>query len=120
MKSILAVCVLVATVVAQAPTPCKIPGLWESRLYEHDETLSFQADGKYSYDSIGKRERKIEEQIIGTNTEFVDVLRLYNQQIEYRFNLKTRNCVKNAITEPFRNFDVPSNATFYGQSYIGK
>ncbi len=39
---------------------------------------------------------------------------------EYEFNFKTRKCVKNAITRPWRNFGVPPNATFYGESYIGK
>ena len=51
-----------------------------------------------SYDSVYKRERIIEEFRLGQEDDYFDVIRLFNQKIEYVFNLKARNCTKRAIT----------------------
>ena len=54
--------------------------------------------GHIAYDSIYKRERVIEESILGTDREAYDSLYLYNTQIQYVFNLKTRQCQKQPLT----------------------
>ena len=75
--------------------------------------------GYLSYDSVYQRERFIEEQRLGTDKEFFDNLYLHNQNVLYKFNLKTRECKKNPVDRPWRNFGIPQNATAYGESYIG-
>jgi len=39
-------------------------------------------------------------------------------QIELSIN-KTGKCVKKDLDEPFHRFEIPSNATFYGEATIG-
>ena len=56
-----------------------------------------------SYDSVYKRERIIEEFRLGQEDDYFDVIRLFNQKIEYVFNLKARNCTKQAITRDWVN-----------------
>ncbi len=75
--------------------------------------------GHVVYDAVYQRERVIEEQQLGKDVEFMDSLYLYNQKIQYDFNLKTKVCKKNPISRPWRNYGIPANATNYGESYIG-
>lgn len=37
----------------------------------------------------------------------------------YRLNLRTRECEKFPLTEPFRPVEVPSNTTLDGTYYLG-
>ena len=37
----------------------------------------------------------------------------------YRLNRITKVCEKRTLKDPFRPLAVPSNATFYGEAYIG-
>jgi hypothetical protein len=74
---------------------------------------------RISYDAVYKRERIIEEFRLGDDDEYFDVLFLHNQQMEYRYNLKTKECQKQPITRPWTDYGVPKNSTSYGESYIG-
>ena len=33
--------------------------------------------------------------------------------------MRTKQCVRQPITTPWRNFGIPVNATSYGENYIG-
>jgi GAF domain-containing protein len=55
-----------------------------------------------SSDAIYKRLRFIEEYTLGTEDDFYDVLSLFNQNVEYVYNLKTKVCTKQAISRPWR------------------
>jgi hypothetical protein len=102
MNSIIGVFLLmVSTVFAQIPTPCTSPPQWEARLFEFDPDTGYQSRAKFSYDSLYKRERTAEEVQLGKDKEFLDVLRLYNQNTEYVYNFKYKNCTKSAITRPW-------------------
>ena len=48
-----------------------------------------------------------------------DIIYLHSQQIEYRFNLKSKVCQKQAITRPWIDLGINKNATSLGESYIG-
>ena len=63
--------------------------------------------------------RLIEEHVLGSDREFYDNLFLFNKNIFYQFNLKTRECTKQPLQNPWVNFGVPENATSIGESYIG-
>eukprot|EP00105_Crassostrea_gigas_P002327 XP_011414821.1 PREDICTED: mammalian ependymin-related protein 1-like [Crassostrea gigas] len=69
------------------------------------------------YDENAPRVRITEDISIGNQVDFYDVVYLHN--VEYRLNLKTRQCNMTAITRPFRQFGVPQDANFIGKATIG-
>ncbi len=52
-----------------------------------------------SYDAIYKRTRFLEDYKLGTQNELYDVLTLYNQNVQYIYNLKTKVCEKTTISD---------------------
>jgi hypothetical protein len=78
--------------------PCTTPPQWEARLFEYDTVQKDMVRAHITYDSVYKRERVIEEFRLGQEDDYFDIIRLFNQKIEYVFNLKARNCTKRAIT----------------------
>ncbi len=74
---------------------------------------------RISYDALYQRERVIEEFQLGKQDDVFDVLYLHKQNVEYRFNLRTKECNKTTVTREWRNFGIPSNAKYLGESYIG-
>lgn len=117
--SIFTLILLVSLVLSQKPVPCTTPQQWEARFFQFDEEKALFGRGHYSYDSIYKRERIIDEYTLQNDREAFDTLRLYNQNIEFNFHLRTRICTKSQIQVPWKNFGLPDNATSYGESYIG-
>ena len=85
----------------------------------HDSVKQGTVRARISYDAIYRRERVIEEYTLGSDDEYYDVLYLHDDNIEYRFNLKSRNCTKQTITRPWVDFGIPANATNFGESYLG-
>ncbi|CAF0898910.1 unnamed protein product [Brachionus calyciflorus] len=109
----------ISSVFGQKPVPCTSPPQWEARVFSYDPFQKDTIMARITYDAIYKRERIVEEVKLGDQDDFYDVLYLHNQQIEYRFNFKTKECTKQAITRPWRDFGIPANATSNGESYIG-
>ena len=118
MYTLLLVCLL-GVVIAQPPQPCTTPPSWEANIYESNEQQKFVVRGRLSYDSTYRRERLIEDVLDGTSETFYDVLALYDSQIEFVYNFKSRNCSRRAITRPWRDFGIPDDARSYGEAYIG-
>ncbi len=75
---------------------------FENKGFDRDRQSRTRA--KLSYDSIYKRVRVIEEYTLSSEDDFYDVLSLYNQNIEYVFNLKTKVCTKQPITRQWREY----------------
>ena len=75
--------------------------------------------GHIFYDAIYTRERIIEEEQLGRDHEALDNLYLYKDQIHYEFNLRTKQCRKQPLERPWRNYSIPLNATNHGEVYIG-
>lgn len=108
-----------SAVLCQVPVPCSTPAQWEARFFSYDEFQHDTISARLSYDAIYKRERVIEEFQLGKEDDFYDVLYLYNQKVEYRYNLKTKECQKLPITREWRDYGIPANSTSLGESYIG-
>lgn len=72
-----------------------------------------------AYDALYKRQREVEERILGTDNEYLDILRLYNQNIEYVYSFKNGTCTKQTPSRPWRDYNVPANATSLGEAFIG-
>jgi hypothetical protein len=119
MIAALCLIICVSSVLAQKPTPCQTPPQWEARYSGYDTVKKDYVRAHISYDAIYQRERTIEERVLGTDEEYYDVLYLHKEGVEYRLNLKTKNCTKQSITRPWVNFGIPANATSLGESYIG-
>ena len=103
MRGIILLCLTVSTVMAQVPTPCVSPPQWEARYFGYDENRNEVVRAKITYDSIYKRERVIDEFQLGAQDDFYDTLYLHNQNVQYRYNFKTKICVKEPNTRTWYN-----------------
>ncbi|XP_064624115.1 mammalian ependymin-related protein 1-like [Lineus longissimus] len=112
---------LAAVAYAQIPTPCYSPRLFEARMIEDDFNKNFTMRAKLSYDGDNQRIRIVEEVNIKDKRDFYDTLFIDNRdfQVEYALNLRTKKCEKRPLTRRFRPVQIPSNATFYGELYLG-
>ncbi|XP_078672259.1 mammalian ependymin-related protein 1-like [Branchiostoma floridae x Branchiostoma belcheri] len=119
MKVLVFLVAACAVVYGQEPQPCIAPKLWEARMSRIDPAKRFYERARISYDAINRRVRIIEEVNIKEQRDFFDVLFLHEVGKEYKFNLRTKECAVSAIAEQFRPFEVPPNATSFGESYIG-
>ncbi|CAH1786520.1 unnamed protein product [Owenia fusiformis] len=112
----LACCVLAY---AQAPGRCTAPIAWEGRIIEYDRSKDFAVRAKFSYDALNKRTRRVDEIYFDGKREFYDVLQLFDMGKEFAVNLVSRKCEVRPLTISFREFQIPQNATFYTEAYIG-
>ena len=88
----------VSAVYCQKPIPCTTPPQWSARFMEYDRSRGAGYSGKITYDAIYKRERTIEEVQLGQNRTYYDILRLYNQKIEYVLDIVAKKCTQQPIT----------------------
>ena len=118
MYAALVLC-LVGIVVSQKPVPCTSPPQWEARLIDTNEQQKFFVRGKLSYDSVYRRERLIDEVEQGGEDNYYESLSLFDSQVEFIYNFKTKNCSRYPITRQWRDFGIRSDARSYGEAYIG-
>jgi len=109
MRGLILICLAVSTVMAQVPTPCVSPPQWEARYFGYDESKNEVIRARVSYDSIYKRERVIDEFILGAQDDFYDTLYLHSQNIQYRYNFKTKTCEKGTNTRDWYDLFFKSN-----------
>ncbi|XP_046579776.1 mammalian ependymin-related protein 1-like isoform X1 [Haliotis rubra] len=119
MFTIVSLVLLAAVALAQQPHPCESPRQFEGRFSIYDEDRQFRAFGRFAYDDTNRRFREIEEMEIGRDREYYDRLYLHNLNLEYRLNLRTRNCTITTLTRPWIPFAVPQDARFRGEGVIG-
>jgi hypothetical protein len=73
----------------------------------------------YSYDATNSREKIVQTNLVNGVTDGEEYLRLYSSNVEYVYTASTRKCVKNQLTQKFREFGVPAGATYAGEAYYG-
>ncbi|XP_076443031.1 mammalian ependymin-related protein 1-like [Babylonia areolata] len=115
--AILLLCVALAA--AQQPRPCETPEQFEARILTHDFKNGFTQKAKISYDGLNKRVREVEELELGKDREFYDVLYLFQNNREYRVNLKDKKCNTTTLSRPFIPAGVPPGAHYNGQAVVG-
>ncbi|CAF1073955.1 unnamed protein product [Rotaria sordida] len=118
MFTILLLC-LVGIAVAQQPRPCTSPSQWEGRIFDSNEKQKATLRGRTSYDSTYHRIRIVETIDVGSEEIAVDVLALYDANIEFVYDLKSHNCTRREIIQPWRDFGILPDARSYGEAYIG-
>jgi len=109
----------IVAVMGQTPKPCETPEQWEARHFTYDHLQKESSRGYLAYDARYKRLRTIEEFQLGREEDAFDTLRLYAQNVEYRYSFKEKRCTKSPLTREWRNFGIPQNAKSLGEVYIG-
>jgi hypothetical protein len=74
---------------------------------------------RLTYDAVNKRERIIDEIYFNSSKNYYDIIYLHQQHKQFRINLKTRECVVEPITRPWRDMSIPEEAHSLGESFIG-
>ncbi|XP_031564114.1 mammalian ependymin-related protein 1-like [Actinia tenebrosa] len=123
MYAFAAFLVFAVVVNAQRPEPCEGPKVWEGKLFQVDHSKNFSILGKLSYDASNERVRIIEEiNLSGGKRYFYDFIILYREQRLYRVELSingTGKCVVSEFKESFRPAEIPKDAKFATEAYIG-
>jgi len=122
MYAFLALLALVAAVGAQVPRPCESPREWNGRIFQVDRSKNVTILGKMSYDEINQRLRIIEDVDVTGKRYFFDYIILYEEGLLYQIELsvnKTGECKVYKFKEPFRPAQIPPDAKFAVEAYIG-
>jgi len=109
-----------SAVEAQQPKKCYAPLQWEGTEHAHNEELGFSLRRFFSYDGALQRTAAYDN----VHMEHHDhvrfhVIRLHREKLEYRINLRDHTCEYSDLDRPWHWIEVPQNATFAGEAYIG-
>ena len=119
MRAVLLLVFAVVGAWAQVPIPCAGPTSFTGRFRHIDRERKFYTEGQMYYDAANKRVREFEFEEIGSEKMVYDKLRLYNLNIEYTVDLKTRKCNVTVPHHSWRPYGVPPFARFAGEGTIG-
>jgi len=113
------VLLLAVGALAQLPTTCPGPKQFEGRFQRYDRERQAQVRGAIAYDETQRREREFEDIDIAGKKMAFDILRLHEQNIEYRVDRSTKKCNITTPRRPFFPIGVPPDAKFIGEGVIG-
>ncbi|KAK3105775.1 hypothetical protein FSP39_005367 [Pinctada imbricata] len=119
MYTLLCLLGLSVVVLGQIPRACDSPPQWESREIRIDREQNFEIRRLLTYDATNRRERRLEEIEIGSNRTFVDEVILWNENVQYTLDLKTRKCNKTVPYRPWRERGVPPGSRFDFEVVVG-
>merc|ERR1712241_537222 len=108
MYVVLFVVAMAAGALAQVPSACPGPKMFEARFSRFDRERKYYVQGAIIYDGVNQRIREFEDEHAAGDHEAYLKLYLYKENKEYRLNLKNRTC-----------YGVPPNATFEADATIG-
>lgn len=104
---------------AQEPKRCVAPSQFQARVVQLDYVENRVNRFMFNYDAVNKREAIFEELSEFTpGKRFYEYLVLANEGVEYKVDLRTRNCTK-APARPWRDIEIPPNATFVDEYTMG-
>ncbi|XP_020604379.1 mammalian ependymin-related protein 1-like, partial [Orbicella faveolata] len=90
--------------------------------FQFDPSKDVAVFARISYDAYNERLSIVEEIDEKKEKKFYEYILLHRERTMYQIELsinKTGKCVKKDLDEPFHRFEIPSNATFYGEATIG-
>ncbi|XP_052770211.1 mammalian ependymin-related protein 1-like [Mya arenaria] len=119
MLKLLIAASLVVVCLGQVPTRCDSPKQWVGRRLRLDRYREYGELASHSYDELNMRTRTIEEVEQGREKDYYDTLHLHNVKMEYRLNLRTKQCNVTRLDRPFRFLGVPLDAKFLFEAEIG-
>eukprot|EP00118_Oscarella_pearsei_P024422 m.306034 g.306034 ORF g.306034 m.306034 type:complete len:207 (+) comp40911_c0_seq1:38-658(+) len=110
---------LACLVAAQEPQRCIALPEYESRERSLDFERRFEREALFGYDTANQRYYRYEElDINGTRAYYHDIY-LHLEHAHYRIDLRTKQCTRYELTEPFEPIAVPIDAHFLESRYIG-
>ncbi len=80
------------------------PPQWEALRYMYIQENNDYSRSFYSYDATNSREKIVQTNSVNGVTDGQEYLRLYSSNLEYVYTASTRKCVKNQLTQKFREF----------------
>ncbi|XP_046579866.1 mammalian ependymin-related protein 1-like [Haliotis rubra] len=119
MLLIVSLALLCVVTLAQLPHPCRSPEEFEGRVVTFDPDRRFFSSARFAYDDRQRRVRESEEVDVGRDVDYFDRLFLFNENKEYRVNVRTRQCNVTGVSRPWIPFGVPPDAMFNGTGDIG-
>ncbi|XP_041354633.1 mammalian ependymin-related protein 1-like [Gigantopelta aegis] len=120
MRVLVAIAVVCVSTLAQEPKPCESPKQFQGRIARFDPKDKVAVFVRLSYDADNRRVRELEEIDTTSTKDYYDVLYLHNVGLEYRLNLRTKQCNKTVLTRPFVPMHLPSDAHFRGEASMGE
>merc|ERR1711963_1273836 len=119
MYVVLFVVAMAAGALAQVPSACPGPKMFEARFSRYDKERKMTVYGRIAYDAEEERVREFEEADITGKKTVYDRLILHKQNIMYEINSDTEEC--NITTPPhaFMPIGVPPDAKYLGEGSIG-
>jgi len=119
MYVVLFVVAMAAGALAQVPSACPGPKMFEARFSRYDKERKMTVYGRIAYDAEEERVREFEEADITGKKTVYDRLILHKQNIMYEINSDTKEC--NITTPPhaFMPIGVPPDAKYLGEGSIG-
>lgn len=110
---------LIGLSIGQVPQPCISPSQWEARIYSNNQQQKLTVGGTLSYDSTFHRSRFVQEVKLDQEETAYDIISLFEMKTEFLFNLRTKNCTRRPINQPWRDFGIQPDAKFVSEAYIG-
>ncbi|XP_060562045.1 mammalian ependymin-related protein 1-like [Ruditapes philippinarum] len=104
---------------AQVPTPCQSPKQWVARRIKMDRYKQYFEIAEHSYDELNRRAASREERDVGKERDYYLRIHLYNEGLDYMFNLRTMSCNVTRLTRPFRVVGVPLDSKFLFEGEYG-
>ena len=105
--------------VGQVPRPCVSPPQLEAKIISYNEKQRIMVTSRLTYDSVHQRVRIIEDIQVGRAESFYESIRLFQDNLEFTIDLKSGDCVRSTLNQPWRDIGVPPGAQSYGEAYVG-
>lgn len=86
--------------------------------YDYDQNVVVKAG--LIFDAQNRRTRTLNDiKYFNQSAKKYDVIDLYKENIQYVYDFDTKYCAKFKFEQPWVSYDVPDNATFLGEGYLG-
>ncbi|XP_062502250.1 mammalian ependymin-related protein 1-like [Corticium candelabrum] len=108
-----------AIAAAQVPKACETPPVWHGIEVGKDYDSQFERRRTLHYDEPNERVHFIDYDKVNTTYETHIELFLHKQKEHYSVDLRTGQCTRSPLTEPFRPFSIPPTARFVGEFVLG-
>lgn len=121
MKVAFVAAVLLAfATLALAQHHCETPSVWEGRHWRRDPKFNFTDHQFMHYDRFNRKIATIDEIFESVRKrDFFWNIMLFDQKTRYEINLKTKECKRHELNEPFRPFEIPHDAHFVDDLDLG-
>lgn len=120
LVAVLLVVAITSVAIAQEEYKCETPKVWYAHFYDFSPSRREERFGRFYYDEDNKRIARRENVTQGLNyTDFYDEIFLHEEQVGYRINVRTKECSKFSLTDPFPIIGPYLDDSYQGEAFIG-